>query len=165
MKQEHYLILVVGLILLAYLLDAVVNPLDLDLTTPYHYFSPATLSKFPFTTTSIALKAVALLIIPLWFMGVLDLARITRGIILVVISALLQLYAVQDIVSGANVVELEWSLAFTLAGMALLIPTIFFVIIGSFDNMHQNLVGEFYAPENSRPSSKSKSSKLEKLKP
>lgn len=50
--------------------------------------------------------------------------------ILLVISGLLQLYALQDVASRSYVVPLEWSLAFTLAGVLLLLPTLLYFLAG-----------------------------------
>lgn len=147
MKKEHLLILIVGCFLLAYLLDAVVNPLDLSLAHPYQYFTTSTLTTYPFTTVSIFLKAAAIFILPLLIMAFLAVPSLARGITLLILSALLQLYAVQDIASGSLVVPLEWSLAFTLSGALLIIPTILFILAGLFNSLHTKLFGIPFNPE------------------
>ena len=130
MKQEYILVIIIGLLILAYVLDAVVNPLKLSLPSPYHFFDPQILSKYTFTTTSIVIKAVALIMAPLWFLSFLDFNKLTKGSILLVLSGLMQLYALQDVATGAQVIPLEWSLSLTLTGVVLLIPAIFFILIG-----------------------------------
>jgi len=130
MKKEYLLILAVGMVILAYVLDAVVNPLTLRLASPYHYFTPETISQYPFTTVSIVLKALAVFIIPVITLASLELKRMAKSGILLVISGLLQLYALQDIATRAFVVPLEWSLGFTLAGVLLLLPTILYFLTG-----------------------------------
>lgn len=120
----------VGMVILAYVLDAVVNPLALRLSTPYHYFTPSIISQYPFTTVSIALKALAVVILPLITFSSLGLKKMAQAASLLVLSALLQLYALQDIATRAFVVPLEWSLAFTLAGVLLLVPTLLYFLIG-----------------------------------
>jgi len=133
MKKEYLLILAVGMVILAYVLDAVVNPLTLRLSTPYHYFTPETVSQYPFTTVSIVLKALAVFIVPVITLASLDLKKMAKSAILLVISGLLQLYALQDIATRAFVVPLEWSLGFTLAGVTLLIPTLLYFLTGLFE--------------------------------
>ena len=142
MKQEYTLILIIGLFLLAYLLDALVNPLTVTLTTPYHFFTSDTLYTFPFTTASIVLKALAIFITPVWFLSFLSINHLTKASITLVLSGLLQLYSLQDVVSGAEVIPLEWAIALTLAGAALLIPTITYPIIGAMTGVKQNLLGD-----------------------
>ena len=130
MKQEYILVIIIGLLILTYVLDAVVNPLKLQLPTPYHFFDPGILSKYPFTTTSIVIKSVALFLAPVWFLSFLDLSKLTKGAIILVLSGLMQLYSLQDVAIGGRVIPLEWSLSLTLTGVALLIPGIIYLLIG-----------------------------------
>lgn len=130
MKQEYILVIIIGLLILAYVLDAVVNPLKLQLHSPYHYFDPAILSKYTFTTTSIVIKSIALFLALLWFLSFLKLSKLTKGAIILVISGLMQLYALQDVATNAQVIPLEWSLALTLTGVVLLIPAVIFLLLG-----------------------------------
>lgn len=139
MKKEYPLIFASGFVLLAYILDAVAKPLSLSLTTPYHYFTPATISLYPFTTVSIVLKSIAFIIIPPLLLSRFGLRKLTTGIILFILSVLIQLYALQDVVSKSFVVPLEWSLAFALSGAVLLLPSLLYVLIGLFEKprLHQ----------------------------
>jgi len=130
MKQEYVAIIIIGLLILAYVLDAIVNPLSLQLPSPYHFFDPQILFVYTFTATSIVIKSIALTMAPLWFLSFLSLSKLTKGAILLVISGLMQLYALQDVATNAQIVPLEWSLSFTLAGVVLLIPAIIFILIG-----------------------------------
>jgi hypothetical protein len=130
MKQEYILIIIIGLLIFAYVLDAVVNPLQLRLATPYHFFDPDILAKYTFTTTSIIIKSVALIMAPLWFLSFLSLNKLTKGAILLVLAALMQLYALQDVASNSKVIPLEWSISLALTGAVLLIPSILYIIIG-----------------------------------
>lgn len=139
MKQEYILVIIIGLLILAYVLDAIVNPLKLQLPSPYHFFDPEILSKYTFTTTSIVIKAVALIMAPVWFLSFLDLSKLTKGAILLVIAGLMQFYALQDVATGAQVVPLEWSLSFTLTGVVLLIFAIIYMLIGLTKKAHKSL--------------------------
>lgn len=130
MKQEYILVIIIGLLIFAYVLDAVVNPLKLQLVTPYHFFDPQILSKYTFTTTSIVIKSIALVLAPIWFLSFLDFNKLTKGAILLVVSGLMQLYALQDIATGSGAIPLEWSLSLTLTGLILLIPGIVYLLIG-----------------------------------
>lgn len=130
MKNEYILFFAVGLFILAYVLDAIVNPLKLQLATPYHYFDTSILTKYTFTTTSIVIKSIALIMASLWFLSFLSLNKLIKGTILLVISGLMQLYALQDVATNSQIVPLEWSLSFTLTGVILLIPAVFYILIG-----------------------------------
>ena len=126
--KEYQLLIIGGLFLLAYVLEALVNPLTIKLATPYSYLSPLNLFKYPFTTAVIAIKSVALFWTPLLLLSFINKAYAAKGSILLVLAGLLQLYSLQEIATGAQVIPLEWSLAFSVAGLLLLIPTIIFFI-------------------------------------
>lgn len=165
MKKEYLLYIIIGFFILSYVLDAVVNPLNIKLVTPYQYFTPANLITYAFTTTSIVLKAVALLLSPIVILDFIGAKATTKGISLLVLSGLLQLYALQDIATGSLVVPLEWSLAFTLSGLLLLIPTIIFFIIGSIQNVHHKLTGKTHPPVPEPNETHHKPDTLQKLHP
>ena len=142
MKHEHMLILIIGLLILTYVLDAIANPLSLTLATPYHYFNSETMLTYAFTTTSIVLKSVALFIAPFLLLSFMEFRKVTKGLILLVLSGLMQLYALQDVATNAQAIPLEWSLSLTLTGMALLIPTVFYLILGLTQKVHKGLADE-----------------------
>lgn len=145
MKQEYVLMLIIGLVILGYILDAIVNPLSLQLTTPYHFFDPLTLSTYPFTTTSIIIKSIALFLAPLWFLSFLSFNPLTKGTILLILSGLMQLYALQDVATNSHVIPLEWSLSLTLAGAALLIPALIYMLVGAGKKAHNKVAHDPYS--------------------
>ncbi|OGE25572.1 hypothetical protein A3H85_00160 [Candidatus Daviesbacteria bacterium RIFCSPLOWO2_02_FULL_40_8] len=155
MKQEYLLIVVAGLLILAYILDAVTNPLalSLPLANPYDFFNLKYLTLYSFTTTSVVFKSIAFFIVPLWFLSFLALSKLTKGAILLVVSALMQLYALQDVATGSQIIPLEWSLALTLAGMVLLLPTTLFLIVGLGKKFHQTFIKDdsFIKDETEQP--------------
>lgn len=140
MKKEYTLIFVIGLFILAYVLDAAVNPLNVQLATPYQYFNSQYITKYPFTTASIFIKALGLFIAPVWILSFIEKKFPLKGGILLVIAALMQLYALQDVVTGSQVVPIEWSLSISLAGVALILPMLGFMIRGVFASVHESLV-------------------------
>jgi hypothetical protein len=60
-------------------------------------------------------------------------------VVLLVWAGLIQLYAIQDIVTRAELIPIEWSLSLAVAGLALLIPTIMLFIKASIVMVHSNL--------------------------
>lgn len=164
MKKENFFFVILGFFIAAYVLDAVVNPLKLNLATPYQYFNNKTLLTYPFTSVSILLKSLAIFMLPLLLMSYLGISTFVKGIITLILSGLLQLYAVQDIASGNFVVPLEWSLSFATAGVALVIPTFFFLVIGLLKNVHRSLSDDL--PDDTPPTKPSSSERtLHKLHP
>lgn len=146
MKKEYFLIFIAGLFVLSYVLDAVSNPLSLQLATPYHYFNSNTLTLYAFTTTSIIIKAIGLFISILVIASFIKNGLAKAGSILLV-SSLLQLYALQDVATNSQLLPLEWSLSLTLTGMALLIPAVLYVILGLTQKVHKGLTDETTSDE------------------
>ena len=130
MKQEYILVIIIGLLIFSYVLEAIVNPLQIQLSSPYHFFDLNILARYPFTTASITIKSVALFMAPLWFLSFLHFNKLTKGSILLALSALMQLYALQDVATGAQFIPLEWSLSLALTGVLLLIPAVIFMLVG-----------------------------------
>ena len=135
MKQEYWLAVVIGFVILAYILDSLVNPLTIGLPTPYHYFIPESFMTFPFTSTSIVIKAVAIYIGVILFLSFIEFKKSVKGIILFIVGGLMQLYSIQDVVTGSRIVPLEWALAITLSGIALLLTSFFFIIAGAISGV------------------------------
>lgn len=126
--KEYQLLIIGGLFLLAYVLEALVNPLAIKLATPYSFLAPANLLKYPFTTAVIAIKSIALFWTPLLLLSFINGAFAAKGSILLVLAGLLQLYSLQEIATGAQVIPLEWSLSFSVAGLLLLLPTVIYFL-------------------------------------
>ncbi len=122
--KEYQLLIIGGLFILAYVLEALVNPLTVKLATPYSFLSPVIFLKYPFTSAVIVIKSIALFWTPLLLMSFIQKAYAAKGSVLLVLAGLLQLYSLQEIATGAQVIPLEWSLSFSVAGLLLLIPTV-----------------------------------------
>ena len=137
MKQEHWLIVIVGLIIFTFVLDSILPPLLVDVPTPYHFLTPEYFLTYPLTTVSIFLKATAIFITPILLLSFAGWSKLTKGIIIFVISAILQLYALQDIVTRTGSVPLEWSIPFTVAGLGLLAVSLIYMIIGVIQRTNQ----------------------------
>jgi hypothetical protein len=141
MKKEHTLVIIIGLFLLSYVLDAVVNPLSIRLATPYQFLNPKLITMYPFTTASIVIKGLGIFLTPILFMSFAEGHYTAKGAVLLVLIGLMQLYALQDIATKAEVVPLEWALSLSLAGIALALPMIWYFIRGAVHSLHQNLGG------------------------
>lgn len=142
MKQEYILAIILGLFISAYVLDAAVKPLSLPLSTPYQYFSMQYLSLYPFSTVSIVAKAIALFITFLKLLSYINWNSLTKGAVLFAVAGLLQLYALQDVATKARVIPLEWSLAFTLTGITLLLPALLFILFGGAKKAYKSFADD-----------------------
>ena len=158
MKKEHALTLTVGLLILGYVLDAVAAPLSIHLPTPYHFLTPDYFKTYPFSATSMVIKAVGVFLLLLTLLQALGLKAGTKGITLLILSGLIQLYSIQDVVTGSPLLPLEWALSLTLAALLLLIPTIIYMLLGVFGRAGETISGdpeEKLDPQDSRFKEKS----------
>ena len=151
MKKEHTLVIIIGLFLLSYVLEAVVNPLALNLPTPYHYISQEYLYTYPFTTALIIIRALGIFLTPILFLSFAEGHYTAKGAVLLVLIALMQLYALQDIATNASVVPLEWALAISMGGIALLIPMVWYFFAGGLSWLHHSLGGSAKSQEEKEP--------------
>lgn len=128
--KEYLLLVILGLYLLAYLLEATVDPLAAELATPYQFVTSEYFSLFPFTTATIMIRSLAIFMTPLFLLSFIKGAHTGKAGTLLVLSALFQLYALQEVASGTTLVPLEWSISLALAGAALLVPMVLFFLGG-----------------------------------
>jgi len=139
LPKEYTLVIIIGLFLLAYLLDVLVDPLQLDLITPYYYLNPQYLVRYPFTTASIFIKSLALFLSPIWLLSFFKQHFYAKGGALLILASLMQLYAIQEVATNTQIIPLEWSLSLSIGGAVLLIPSIFFIFRGFISATKQKL--------------------------
>ena len=139
MKKEYILVLVIGLFLLAYLLEAVIDPLPINLASPYQYLTPQNLSRYPFTTAIIAIRSLAIFLTPLLLLSFFHKAYIPKGVSLLILAVLMQLYALQDVATDSRLITLEWALSLSIGGVLLLIPAVIFFLSGSFSSVASSI--------------------------
>lgn len=141
MKKEYTLIFIVGLFLLAYVLDTVVEPLTTVLVSPYAYISSDIFSQYPFTGASIVIKAVGIFLTPLFLLSFMEKQYVVKGLILLIVAGLTQLYGIQELTTGAKLLPIEWTVSLALGGAALLVPMIFYFIRGTVSSVSKGIAG------------------------
>lgn len=139
LPKEYTIILIVGLFILSYALEAVVQPLKANFTSPYAFLQIEQLSKYPFTSTVIFIRATAFFLLPLWIYSFIPKGYFAKGSILIVLGALMQLYSLQEVATNTTLAPLEWSLSLSVAGIAILLPAIFYLLFGIIFSMGKKL--------------------------
>lgn len=139
MKKEYLFIFTAGLFLLAYVLEAVVNPLNINLATPYDFLKPTLIARYPFTSAILTIKTIAIFLSPLLLLSYLPKHHLAKGLLLIVLSGLAQLYTIQEVATGAKVIPMEWSLSITFAALALLLPAVIEILLGLAHKTAQKL--------------------------
>lgn len=137
--KEYSLLIIVGLFVLAYILDLVVEPLTITLKSPYAFFTSDLISIYPFSTASIFIKTLALFLAPQWLLSFSSSKGFAKPAILLVWAGLTQLYAVQEVMTNTKMIPLEWSLSLAGSGFALFFPTAFLFLKAVLYTMHRNL--------------------------
>jgi len=129
--KEYVLAIIGGLFLLAYVLQSGVKPLNLNLVSPYQFLSVGYFKLYPFTGAIILIRSLALFISPLWLLAWFGPIHTAKGVTLLILSGLMQLYSLQQVAgASAPTISMEWSLSFTIAGLLLLLPMIWFFLKG-----------------------------------
>lgn len=131
MPKEYVLVLIVGLFLLAYLLEAVVDPLTVPLATPYQFLQNSYPAKFPFTSAVILIRSLAIFLTPIWLASFVQRAYQFKAVTLLILGTLLELYAVQAVATPTIGIPLEWAISFAFGGAILFLPMLFFFVKGS----------------------------------
>jgi len=139
--KEYILVIILGLFLLAYVLEKTVKPLTLNLVSPYQFLGAnyQYWKTYPFTSTIIFIRSLALFIAPLWLWSFFGRADLAKGGLLLLLAGLMQLYAIQEVASGAHLVPLEWSLSLSLAGAALVLPAVVYLLAGLLHSAHEKI--------------------------
>ncbi len=137
--KEYFFLTIGGLFLLAYVLEAVVNPLNISLPSPYSFLSPIYILRYPFTAVVITIRGLGIFLVPLFLYSFFTGGHFAKAVISLILGGLMQLYSVQEVATGTTVTPLEWSLSLSLAGMAILIPTFYFFCLGLLQNMKNKI--------------------------
>ncbi len=131
-QKEHVFVMISCLFLLSYLLENIVTPLHINLATPYSYLSPTVFTKYPFTTVVVIIRAISLFMTPLFLLSFINGRYFVKVAVLLIIGVLVQLYSLQQLISGTTLITLEWAISLSMAGALQIISTIPFIIKGAF---------------------------------
>jgi hypothetical protein len=130
MKKEYFAITVAGLIIFGYALDSISGPVSLAITNPFLFLDSDILSTYPLTAVSIGVKTLAIIIAGPLILSLISKKYILKSIILFVASAILVLYAIQQLATGLRITPIQWTLSFAFSSIGLLIPCIFYLLLG-----------------------------------
>jgi hypothetical protein len=128
--KEYVLVIIAGLFLLSYLMEAIVDPLPTTFTTPYEFFNPEIMNKYAFATTAILIRGISFLMTPIWLLSFFKMHPGAKGGIYLVLGSLMQLYSLQVVATNTQTIPYEWAISLTFAGALLLIPAIINIIKG-----------------------------------
>ena len=144
MKKEYIAVAAIALFILGYVIDWLAGPIGITLKNPFHFLRESTISTYPFTALSVALKAMVIIISVLTLLTLIAEKQLAKGVFLVFLTALFELYSIQQIATGNRMISMPWSLAVAFSGVLLLIPALIYMVIGLGRLVHRQITKEPY---------------------
>ncbi len=139
MKREYVVIIAVGLYILSYVLDVVGGSILSPIKNPFDLLSQQMLSTYPFTTVSVGFKTLAVVMSILIVLHMIEQKYLAKGAFLIFLSAMMELYSVQQLATSAVNLPVVWSVAISYSGILLLAPAAIYLIIGFAKIVHRNI--------------------------
>lgn len=115
--------------LLSWFIDNVTGPVSIIIKNPVSFLtSSVILNKYPFTATSVFIRAIALFISSMLVMSAIRNKYFTKVVILFFVGLLAEFYAIQQLATGYRLTNIQWTLSIAY-GSLLLIPGIAYLIL------------------------------------
>lgn len=141
MKKEYAIVTTLGFFLLAYLLDYFAGPVAIPIKSPFLFLQNIYLTEFPFTAVAIGLRSMAIVASLVILFSALGIKDLVKALIIFILAILFNLYAIQQLATGARVTPIQWTLSFAFAGVMAIVPIVIFLLKGIVTSLHQSLTG------------------------
>jgi hypothetical protein len=158
-KREYIVVFAIALFLFAYILDLIAPDFKIVLKNPYQFLDINIIETYPFTSFSIGVRSLAIFVTVIVTFALIKGQYLIKGAGMLLISALSQLYAIQQLVTGqygvdkAGLLSLQWLLSISMGGLLLVIPGVIFVVFGFIYWGHSQFSGNIYEVEGEDPNS------------
>ncbi len=127
-KKEIVFIVTICLFGFSYLLDYFAGSLRLNITSPLMFLTQKFLVLYPMTFVSLAIRSVALMISVSLILSLIDKKYFAKSIICFFIGFIAEVYAFQQLATGARFTPVTWTLSIAYGGALLIIPIIFYIL-------------------------------------
>lgn len=144
MKKEYLGVIIIAAFILGYVLDLIAGPLAISLKNPFDFLKQPIISIYPLTALSISLKGAVIIVSILTLFSFIAEKQLAKGVFLVFLTAIFELYAIQQIATGNRLISLPWILSIAFAGVILLIPAIIYIIVALIRILHRQITKESY---------------------
>ena len=138
------LVAIIAMFILSYVIDLLAGPVGISIENPFHFLKQPIISTYPFTALSIGLKVAVIIISILNILTLIAEKQLAKGIFLIFLTAIFELYSIQEIATGNRFISLPWSLSFAFSGVVLLIPALVYIVIGIVRVIHRKISKEPY---------------------
>ena len=130
MKKEIILAVAAGLFLLAYVLDFFAGPLKLQITNPIIFLTLGYFNLYPMTFVAVIARSVALMLSVALVLSLIEKQYFKKLAVCAFLTFLAEIYAFQQLATGAIVTPLLWTLSISYAGAELLILMVYYIVAG-----------------------------------
>lgn len=130
MKKEIIFVIAVCLFLLSYALDYFAGPLQFSVTSPIVFLTPKFFNLYPMTFVSVIVRSSALFISIGLILSLMEKQYIKKIIISLFLTFVAEIYAFQQLATGARTTPVLWTLAISYSGAALILLIVFYIFAG-----------------------------------
>ncbi len=127
-KKEIVFVITICLFGFSYLLDYFAGALRLNITSPLMFLTQKFLILYPMTFVSLTIRSIALMISVSLILSLIEKKYFTKIIISFFIGFIAEVYAFQQLATGARFTPVTWTLSISYGGALLIIPIIFYVL-------------------------------------
>jgi hypothetical protein len=149
MKKEFFIIFGLTLFGLAYVLDLIAGPITITLSRsdPFSFLGGSYWGNYPLTTVAILTRAFGFFILSTCLFSLIKNQFFLKAGACLLIGVIANLYAIQQIATGARTTPLPWTLSIAYAGASLTLLIIYFIIRGILLFLKQKINGDYYPEE------------------
>lgn len=130
MKKEYLIVTTVGLLLFAQALDYFSGFVRLNILNPTQFLNPEILKHYPMTAVSIFSRAFGLMLFISLILSLISKKYFQKVIISLILAFIAEIYAFQQLATGAKMTTTVWTLSISYAGAMMIIPIIIFIVLG-----------------------------------
>lgn len=130
MRKEIVFVITAGLFILAYVLDYFAGTLSLSIVSPVAFLNQGYFTLYPMTFVAVFVRSIAIMLSVVLILSVMDKQYFTKLGISFFLAFIAEIYAFQQLATGATITPLLWTLAISYGGAMLVIPMVFYIIAG-----------------------------------
>ena len=130
MKKEITFVITACLFLLAYVLDYFAGTLSLSIISPIAFLNQNYFTLYPMTFVAVMIRSFAIMLSVTLLLSVIERQYFVKLGISAFLAFLAEIYAFQQLATGATITPLLWTLAISYGGAMLVIPMVFYIFAG-----------------------------------
>lgn len=130
MKKEITFVITACLFLLAYILDYFAGPITINVFNPIAFIQQNFFAIYPMTFVAVMVRSVAIMLSLTLILSVMERQYFVKLGILAFLAFIAEIYAFQQLATGATITPLLWTLAISYGGAMLVIPIISYLFLG-----------------------------------